>query len=153
MIERASLTHNEKQRALWAEAQWGIPLRSRFYLDEAYRVGRAATRRFAWLLRGTRAESYAEASHGVRTSVFVAMAPGQVLNWMVTRPPPGQTTVDFLVSVTNVFLPRMRSVEEVQGWEELLDRCALVIDTSLMHDEDSLEVLRDSGVFSLSLPP
>jgi len=153
VIERAFVTRNEEQRALWVEAQWRIPLRCRVYVDEAHRVGRAAERRWAWSLRGTRAECYFEANPGVRTSFFVAMAHDQVLDWMVTRPPPGQTSVDFLVFVTNFLLPRMRTVEEVQAWEQQPDRCVLVLDNARIHDEVSLEMLRDASVFVLSLPP
>jgi len=57
VIERAFLTRNEKQRALWVEAQWRIPLRCRVSVDEADRVGRAAERRWAWSLRGARASA------------------------------------------------------------------------------------------------
>ena len=85
------------------EAQWDIPLRCRVYVDEAHRVGRAAERQWAWSLRGARAECYVEPNPGVRTSFFVAMAHDRVLDWMVTRPPPAQTSVDFLIFVTNFF--------------------------------------------------
>jgi len=153
VIERVFLSRNEEQRALWVEAQWRIPLRCRVYVDEAHRVGRAAERRWAWSLRGARAECYVEASPGVRTSFFVAMAHDQVLDWMVTRPPPGQTAADFLVFVTNFLLPRMRSVEEGLAWEDQPDRCVWVLDNARIHDEVALEVLRDAGVFVLSLPP
>jgi len=153
VIERAFLTRNEEQRALWVEAQWRIPLRCRVYVDEAHRVGRAAERRWAWSLRGARAECYVEASPGVRTSVFVAMAHDQVLSWMVTRPSPGQTAIDFLVFATNFLLPRMRSVEEGLAWEDQPDRCVLVLDNARIHDEVSLEVLRDAGVLVLSFSP
>ena len=81
------------------------------------------------------------------------MAHDQVLDWMVTRPPPGQTAVDFLVFVTNFLLPRMRSVEEGLSREDQPDRCVLVLENARIHDEISLEVLRDAGVFVLSFPP
>ena len=80
VIERAFLTRTEEQRALWVEVQWRIPLRCRVYVDEAHRVGRAAERRWEWSLRGASAECYVEASPGVRTSVFAAMAHDQVLD-------------------------------------------------------------------------
>jgi len=95
VIERAFLILNEVQRALYVEAQWRIPLRCRVYVDEARRVGGAAERRLAWSLRGARAECYLEASPGERTSFLVAVAHDQVLDWIVTRPPSGQTAVDF----------------------------------------------------------
>lgn len=88
MIEKACFTRNEARRALRVEARWAIPLRCRVYVDEAYRVGRAAERRWAWAVRGARAECYVASQAGVRTSFFVAMAHDRVLNWMITRPPP-----------------------------------------------------------------
>jgi len=104
-------------------------------------------------LRGTRAQGYVEANPGVRTSLFVAMAHDQVLDWMATRPPPGQTFVDFLVFVTNFLLCRMRTVEEGLAWKQQPDRCVVVLDNARIHDEVSPEVLRDAGVFPLSVPP
>jgi len=135
------------------EAQWDIPLRCRVYVDEAHRVGRAAERQWAWSLRGVRAECYVEPNPGVRTSVFVSMAHDRVLDWMVTRPPPAQTSVDFLIFVTNVLLSHMRSVEEGRAWGEQPDRCVLVLDNARIHDEVALTTLRDAGVFVLSLSP
>ena len=153
VMERACKMRIEEQRALWVEAQWKIPLRCRVLVGEAHRVGWAAERRWAWSLRGTRADCYVEAKHGVRTSVFVAMAHGQILDWMVTRPPPGQTSVDFLVFMNNFLLPRMRTVEEGLAWEQQPNRCVLVLDHARNHDEVSLEVLWDASAFALSLPP
>jgi len=85
------------------EAQWRISVRCRVYVSEVHRVGRAAERRWAWSLRGARAEGYMETNPGVRKSDSVAMAHDQLLDWMVTRPPPGQSAVDFSVFVTNYF--------------------------------------------------
>jgi len=153
VIERAFLTRNEAQRALWVEAQWDIPLRCRVYVDEAHRVGQAAERRWAWSLRGARAECYVEPNPSVRTSFFVAMANDRVLDWMVTRPPPAQTSVDFLIFVTNFLLPHMQSVEEGRAWGEQPDRCVRVLDNARIHDEVALTTLRDAGVFVLSLSP
>ena len=153
MIERGFLTGNEEQRALGVEAQWRIPLRCRVYVDEAHRVGRAAERRWAWSLRGARVECYLEASPGVCKSFFVAVAHDQILDWIVTRPPPGQTAVDVLAFMNNFLLPRMRSVEEGLAWEDQPDRCVSVLDNARIHDEASLEVLRDVGVFVLSFTP
>jgi len=153
VVERAFLTRNEAQRALWVEALWDIPLRCRVYVDEAHRVGRAAERRWAWSLRGARVEFYVEPNPGVRTSFFVAMAHDRVLDWMVTRPPPAQTSVDFLIFVTNFLLPHMRSVGEGRAWGEQPDRCVLVLYNARVHDEVALTTRRDAGVFVLSLPP
>jgi len=42
VIEKAFITRNEARWLLWVEEQWKIPLRSRVYVDEAHRLGRAA---------------------------------------------------------------------------------------------------------------
>jgi len=131
VIERAFLTRNEEQRALSEEEQERIPLRCRVSVDKANRVGCSAGCRWAWSLRGARAECYVEASPGVRTSFFVAMAHDHVLDWMVTRPPPGQTAADYLVYVTKLFLPRMCSPEEGLAREDQIDRCVLVLDNAV----------------------
>jgi len=95
VIERAFLTRNEEQRALWVEAQRRTPSPCRVSVDEAHRVCREAKRRWALSLRGARAECYDEASPGVRTSFFMDMALDQDLDWMATRSHPGQTAVVF----------------------------------------------------------
>jgi len=58
-----------------------------------------------------------------------------------------------MVFGTKFLLPCMRTVEEGQAWEQQPDRCVLVLDNARIHDEVSLEVLRDAGVYVLSLPP
>lgn len=67
VIERALISRNEANRLTWVQAQWQVPLRCRVYVDEAHRVGRAAERRWAWSLRGSRAKCYVASSAGVRT--------------------------------------------------------------------------------------
>jgi len=96
VVEKAFFTRNEADRVPWVAMKWQIPLRCRVYVDEAHRVGRAAERRWAGSLRGSRAECYVASSFCVRTSFFVAMAHDCVLDWFITRPPAGQTAIDFL---------------------------------------------------------
>jgi len=95
VIERAFILGTEANRLAWVQGQWQVPLRCRVYIDEAHRVGQAAERGWAWSLRGSRAECYVASSAEVRTSFFVAMAHDRLLDWVVTRPPPAQTSVDF----------------------------------------------------------
>jgi len=47
----------------------------------------------------------------------------------------------------------LHSVEEGLAWEDQPDRCVLVLDNARIHDEVSLEVLRDAGAFVPSLSP
>jgi len=153
VVERAFITRNEANRVAWVAAQWRIPLRCRVYVDEAHRVGRAAERRWAWSLRGARSECYVKSSPGVRMSVFVAMSHDELLDWMITRPPPDQISVDFLVFMTNFVLPRMSAVEEGGEWANQPERCVLVLDNARVHDEVALATVRDAGVVVLLLPP
>ena len=152
IIEKAFFTQNEAQRVAWVAFQWQIPLRCRVYVDEAHRVGRAAERQCAWSVRGTRSELYVASSAGAKTSFFVAMAYDRVLDWFITRPPPGQTSVDFLIFLTTLVLPGMTACVK-RGWAEQPPRCVLVLNNARIHDEVALQRARAAGVFVLLLPP
>lgn len=95
VLEKAFFSRNEAEHVAWVEAQWDIPLRCRVYVDEVHRTARAAERRWAWSQRGDRAECYVSFSGGVRTSFLVAMSHTCMLGWMITCPPPGQTSANF----------------------------------------------------------
>jgi len=66
-----------------------------------------------------------ESSVGVQTSCFVAMAIDCVLDWFVTRPPPGQTAVEFLWFLTNLVFPNMHAVDTGRVWNEHPYQCNL----------------------------
>eukprot|EP00170_Pyropia_yezoensis_P002558 contig_10748_g2562 len=152
VIEKAFYSRNKRQRADWVAAQWEIPLRCRVYVDEAHRTGRAAERRWAWSQRGERAECYVASSAGVRTSFFAAMAHDSMLDWMVTLPPPGQSSVDFLLFIVNRLLPYMDARDPEKAWVDQPDRCVLVLDNTRVHDAVALSILREAGVFVVLLP-
>jgi len=80
VIETNFRQWNEAARAAWVAAHWVIPRHFRVYIDEAHRRGRAANRKWAWSLRGARAESYVDACKGVATSFIVAMADGGLID-------------------------------------------------------------------------
>ena len=153
VIERAFILRNEANRLAWVQAQWQVPLRCRVYIDEAHRVGQAAERGWAWSLRGSRAECYVASSAEVRTSFFVAMAHDRLLDWVVTRPPPAQASVDFLLFLTNFVLPRMRAVVPGRNWGEQPDRYVLMFDNARIHDGVALASVRAVGVVVLLFPP
>jgi len=114
-------------------------------------VGRTAERRWALSLRGARSECYVTSSTGVRTSFFLAMSHDELLDWMITRPPPGQTSVDFLLFSTNCVWPRLSA--EGGEWAHQPERCVLVLENSRVHDEVALATVRDAGVVVLLLLP
>jgi len=152
VIERSSITRNEANRVAWVAAHWSVPLRCRVYIDEAHRVGRSAQRQWAWSLRGERTECFVMSSAGVRTSFFVAMAFDRVLDWFVTRPPPGQTAVDVLLFLTKLNLPHMRAVPAGRARHEQPDRCVLAIENARIHDDVALAAVRAAGVVGILLP-
>ena len=88
----------------------------------------------------------------MRTSFFVAMAHDCVLDWFITRPPSGQTAVDFLLFMTNFVLPRMNSAQEGLAWDEQPARCVLVLEIARIHEKADLETVRAAGVVVLLLP-
>ena len=132
--------------------QWQIPLRCRVFIDVAHRVGRSAQRQWAWALRGERVVFFVASSAGVRTIFFVAMALDRLLDWLITRPPPGQAAVDFLLFVTNLVLPHMHAVQAGRAGDEQSDRYVLVLDNARTHDEVASAAARVAGVVVLLLP-
>ena len=153
VIEKAIVTQNEARQVLWVEEQWRIPVRCRVYVHAAHRVGRAAEGRWAWAVHGERAECYVASSAGVRTSLLVAMAHDGVIDWMITRPPPGQSSVDFVLFLVRHLLPTLRAYNPDQAWDEQEDRCVLILNNARVHDEGALAAVRARGVFVLLLPP
>jgi len=103
-------------------------------------------------VRGSRSECYVPSSAGARKGFFVAMAHDCVLDWMIKRPPPGQTAVDFLVIVSSFVLPRMQAC--VAGeWSVQPERCVLVLCNALLHDNVAVESLRGDGALVFLMPP
>ena len=152
IIEKAFFTGSEAEQVAWVAAQWKLPLSCRICIDEALQVGRAAKRRWAWSVRGTRSESCVESSARARTILFVAMAHDCVLHWIITRLPPGQTAVYFLLLVTSFVLPRMLAC--VAGeWRDQPESCVPVLDNARIHDSVALASLRAARVFVLLMPP
>jgi len=152
IIVKDFLTCNEAERVAWVAAQWQIPLSCRVYIDETHRVGQAAERRWAWAVRGSQSECYVASSAGARKSFFAAMAHVCMLDWMITRLPPGQTAVEFLLFVTSFVLPRMRAC--VAGeWSVQPERGVLVLDNARIHDSVALASLRAAGVSFCSCLP
>jgi len=56
-----------------------------------------------------RAECHVSNNTGVRTSVPVAMGHDQVLEWIMTQPPPSRSSVAFLLFVLSHILPIMNA--------------------------------------------
>jgi len=153
VIETAFVTRNELERARWVLDQWEIPLRARVYVDEAHRCGRSANRKWAWSLRGERAECYLTNSRGVSTSFFVAMSHDRVLDWKITQPPPGQSSVDYMLFAAENLLPHMNAYDPTLPWSQQDERCVLILDNARVHDQAALALIESKGVLVRLLPP
>jgi len=103
-------------------------------------------------VRGSRSECYVPSSAGARKCFFVAMAHVYVLDWIIKRPPPGQTAVEFLVFVSSFVLPRMQ-VCVAGEWSVQPKRCVLVLCNALIHDSVAVASLRADGVLVFLMPP
>jgi len=153
VIETAFISRNELDRARWVLDQWDIPLRARVYVDEAHRCGRSASRKWAWSLRGHRAERYLTNSRGVSTSFLVTMSHDRVLDWKITQPPPGQTSVHFLLLALETLLPHMNAYDPALPWYQQEERCVLILDNARVHDQAAIAQIQAAGVLVRLLPP
>jgi len=153
VIETKFRQRNEAARTAWVAAQWVIPLHCRVYIDEAHRRGPAANRRWVWSLRGARAEGYVDVSKGVATRFIVAMAHGGLIDWKLTKPPPGQSSVYFLLFLINSVLPEMSAYNPGLPWDQLEPNCVLILDNARMRDQIAVAVVEAAAVMVRFLPP
>ena len=153
VIETCYISHNELSRAQWDRSQWDIPLRARACVDEAHRCGRSAERKWAWMLPGLRAECYITNSNGVSTSFLVAMGHDEILDWVITQPPPGQSSVDFFLYILAHLFPYMNAYGPALPWSEQPERCVFILDNARVHDQLALAVFEAAGVLICRLPP
>jgi len=153
VIETNFRQRNEAARAAWVAAQWVIALHCRIHIDEAHRRERAANRKWAWSLRGARAESYVDASKGVAASFIVAMAQGGLIDWKLIKPPPGQSSVDFLLFLINSVLPAISAYNPVLPWDQQESHYVFFMDNARAHDHFAVAVVEAAGVMVRFLPP
>lgn len=151
--ENSVFTRNDALRVAWVESEWRIPTRCRVYVDEVHRTGRSAERRWASAQGVMRAESYVDSGYVVRTSFFAAVAYGKMFDCMVTRPPPGQTSVEVLLFAITHLIAHMLATIPARAWAEQDDRCVLILDNARVHDAVALATLQEAVVFALSLSP
>ena len=137
---------SEAARAAWVAAQWVIPLHCRVNIDEAHCCGRAANRKWAWSLRGARAESFVDASKGVATTFLVAMAHGGLIDWKLTKPAPGQLSLDFLLFFFYSVLLAMSAYNLVLPWDQREPYCVVILDNGRVHDHIAVAVVEAAGV-------
>jgi len=81
------------------------------------------------------------------------MAHDCLLDWVVRRPPPAQTSFNVLLILGNFVLPRMRAVVPGREWREQPDPCVIMLDIVRTHDGVALASLGAAGVVVLLSPP
>jgi len=57
------------------------------------------------------------------------MSHDEVLDRKITQPPPGQSSVDFLIFVLANLLPHMNAYDRTLPWSEQDERCVLILTT------------------------
>jgi len=72
---------------------------------------------------------------------------------MITRPPLGQTSVEFLLFFTRHLLPSMGRYDPERSWDEQEERCVLMLDSAHENEAVALAAARSRGVYFLLLPP
>jgi len=81
------------------------------------------------------------------------MGRDKVLDWLITQPTPGQSSVDFLLFTLVHLLPHMNAYDPAVPWSEQPERCVLILDNARVHDELALAVIEAAGVLVCRLPP
>jgi len=81
------------------------------------------------------------------------MSHGRVLDWKITQPPPGQTSVDFLLFALERLLPHMNSYDPAWPWSQQDERCVLKLDNVRVHDQAAIALIQAAGVLVRLLPP
>jgi len=86
-------------------------------------------------------------------SFFVAMSHDRVLDWKMTQPPPGQSSVDLMLFAAENLVPHMNAYDPTLPWSQQAQRCVLILDNSRVHDQSALELIESKGVLVRLLPP
>jgi len=81
------------------------------------------------------------------------MGHDKVLDLLSTQPPPGQSSVDFLLFALTHLFPHMNASDAALPWSEQPERCVLMLDNAGVHDELALAVIEAAGVLVCRLPP
>jgi len=122
-------------------------------MDEAHGCGRSANRKWAWSLLGRRAECDLTNCRGVSTTFFFAMSHDRMLDWKITQPRPGQTSVDFLRFALESLLPLMNAYDPGLPWSKQVERCVLILDNARVHDQAAIALIQAAGGLVRLLPP
>jgi len=144
LIETCFISRSELSPARWAQSQWEIALRARVYVEKAHCCGWSAKRKWASKLRLERTVCYVTNNNGVRTFFFVAMSHDKDLDWLIIQPPPGQSSVDFLLFASDHLLPQKN--DSASPWYEQPERRVVLLDNALVHDELALAVMEPARI-------
>jgi len=81
------------------------------------------------------------------------MSHDRVLGWKITQPPPGQTSVDFLLFALENLLPRMNAYDRAFPWSQQDERCVLILEKARVYDQAAIALIQAAGVLVRLLPP
>jgi len=69
------------------------------------------------------------------------MSYDRVLDWKITQPPPGQSSVDFLLFTLGNLLPHMNDYDPTLPWSEQEEHGDLVLDNARVYDQAALALI------------
>jgi len=81
------------------------------------------------------------------------MAHGGLIDWKLTEPPSGQSSVDFLLFLINSVLSEMSAYNPMLPWDQPEPNCVLILDIARVHDNIGVAVLEAAGVMVRFFPP
>jgi len=81
------------------------------------------------------------------------MCHDRVLDWKITQPPPGQTSVDFLLFALENLLPHMNAYDPALPWSQKDARSVLILENARAHDRAAIAPIQAAGVLVRLLPP
>jgi len=74
-------------------------------------------------------------------------------DWKLTKPPPGQSAVDFLLFLIDSVLPTMNVIDPDLSWEQKPPRHALILETARVHEDVAVAFMEAAGFLVRFFPP
>jgi len=81
------------------------------------------------------------------------MSHDAVLDWKITKPQPGQSSVDFLLFKLENLLTHLNAYDPTLSWSAQDERCVLILDNARVHDQAAIALPEARGVLLRFLPP
>jgi len=81
------------------------------------------------------------------------MAHGGLIDWKLTKSPPGQASVDCRFFLIKSVLPALTAYNFVLPWDQQDPFCVLILDSARVHDHIAVAVVGAAGVMIRFLFP